>query len=189
MTLICYCIKCTDKFSWEKPFASFANNPFSLARTADIYLTTTEFYSVSVERALKYLLSVGDNTMSAILVIDDERRIADLILEALGMFGHEVEIATNGREGIQKFDNNDFDLVITDIRMPVADGNSVVHHIRNSEKKYTPIIGMSGTPWLLENDEFDLVISKPFPLQILIESVENLPDIAAWDNLRRVSYR
>lgn len=127
--------------------------------------------------------------MSTILVIDDEKRIAALILEALSMFGHEVEIATDGQDGIRKFDNRKFDLVITDIRMPGADGNRVAHHIRNSEKKYTPIIGMSGTPWLLENDEFDLVISKPFPLQILIESVENLPDLTACDNLRRVSYR
>ena len=112
--------------------------------------------------------------MGMILVIDDERGITTLIREALQMFGHKVEIAMDGREGIQKFESNCYDLVITDIRMPGLDGNSVARHIRESKRHATPIIGMSGTPWFTDNGDFDMVLSKPFPLKTLIESLSHL---------------
>jgi CheY-like chemotaxis protein len=86
----------------------------------------------------------------------------------------KVEIALNGRNGIQKFDGGSFDLVITDILMPEVDGREVVKHIRNSDRPYTPIIGCSGTPWLLEDGEFDTVFLKPFPLADLVHAVRHL---------------
>lgn len=117
--------------------------------------------------------------MDTILVIDDEKGITSLIQEALSMFGYDVEVAMDGQEGIQKFESSTYDLVITDICMPGLDGNSVARHIRNSDRKSTPIIGMSGTPWLLDKGDFDMVISKPFPLKMLIESMKKLPNITA----------
>jgi len=117
--------------------------------------------------------------MDTILVIDDEKGITSLIREALSMFGYDVEIAVDGQEGIRKFESSTYDLVITDICMPGLDGNSVARHIRNSDRKSTPIIGMSGTPWLLDKGDFDMVISKPFPLKMLLESMRKLPNITA----------
>ena len=112
--------------------------------------------------------------MPYILVIDDEKQILDIVKQALLRFGYDVEIALDGLEGIKKFDNNCFDLVITDIVMPGIDGNTVARHIRNSGKPNTPIIGFSGTPWLLENGEFDAVFPKPFSLKDLINTIQNL---------------
>ncbi len=86
--------------------------------------------------------------MRNILVIDDEESILLMFQTALAKFGFNVEIATDGLEGIKKFDDGRFDLVITDILMPSLNGNGVVRHIRNFEKKYTPVIAISGTPWL-----------------------------------------
>jgi CheY-like chemotaxis protein len=111
--------------------------------------------------------------MGTILVIDDEKGITTLIEEALRIFGHRVEVARDGHEGVRKFDRNRYDLVITDLRMPGLDGNEVARHIRSSDKRSTPIIGMSGTPWLLENSDFDMVLTKPFPLARLIESLQS----------------
>ena len=116
--------------------------------------------------------------MGTILIIDDEKGILELIQEVLTMVGHNVDTASDGQEGIQKFENNCFDLVITDVCMPGTNGHTVVQHIRNSRKKGTPIIGMSGTPWLLHNQGFDMVLQKPFPLQILLDSVRKLPLMA-----------
>ena len=113
--------------------------------------------------------------MRTILVIDDETGITQVIQEALQMVGYEVEVACNGREGIRKFDDQPYDLVITDICMPGVNGNSVARHIRNVSNGSTPIIGISGTPWWLENDDFDMVLAKPFPLEDLIDSVQQLP--------------
>ena len=109
--------------------------------------------------------------MSTILVIDDEKGILRLMHQALTKFGHNVETADDGLEGIRKFDDGCFDIVITDIRMPVIDGNGVVAHIRKSEKQSIPVIAISGTPWLLGSDNFDMVLPKPFSLKKLIESI------------------
>ena len=99
--------------------------------------------------------------MHNILVIDDEQSIAFLTTIALSKSGFNVEKASDGLEGIKKFDEGHFDLVITDILMPGIDGNGVVRHIRNSRRQSTPVIGVSGTPWLLEDSDFDAVLSKP----------------------------
>jgi len=112
--------------------------------------------------------------MGKILVIDDEEQIVLMLTMALSKFGFNVEIATNGMEGIKKFDEECFDLVITDICMPVLSGNDVVKYVRNSEKYFTPVIGITGTPWLLENDYFDAVFTKPFSLEGLVEAVSSL---------------
>jgi CheY-like chemotaxis protein len=85
--------------------------------------------------------------MCKVLVIDDERMIRQLVEEVLQRMNYSVETAEDGRRGIDLFDSGRFDLVITDVCMPETDGNRVVHHIRNSSRKHTPVIGMSGTPW------------------------------------------
>ena len=115
--------------------------------------------------------------MCTILVIDDEKGILRVIEEALKKFGHDVEIARDGIEGIQKFDDGCYDMVITDLCMPGLDGKGVVQHIRKSRQNSVPIIGISGTPWQTQDSGFDAVLSKPFPLQDLVESVEKLTTI------------
>lgn len=58
--------------------------------------------------------------------------------------------------------------------MPDADGHTVAHHIRNSGREGTPVVGVSGTPWMLCESGFDEVWDKPFSLQILIEKAKFL---------------
>lgn len=112
--------------------------------------------------------------MCTILVIDDEKGILGVIREALTRSGHEVETALDGIEGIQKFDDGSYDMVITDLRMPGLDGKGVVEHIRASDHHDVPIIGISGTPWQIQDSGFDEVFAKPFPLKDLVESVKKL---------------
>jgi DNA-binding response OmpR family regulator len=85
-----------------------------------------------------------------------------------------VDTAAGGKEGIQKFDDGNFDMVITDIVMPEVGGLGVLRHIRGSSRHRVPIIGMSGTPWLMDGSDFDMVLAKPFPLQKLVDSVRNI---------------
>ncbi|MFZ0613893.1 MAG: response regulator [Desulfobacterales bacterium] len=120
--------------------------------------------------------------MSSVLVIDDEEGIAAVIREALSLCGHDVQSACDGSDGIRKFLNRRFDVVITDIMMPNIDGNGVVRFIRNSNWKTTPVIGMSGTPLLLSDSDFDKVLFKPFPLQTLINTVNALPSVARCES-------
>jgi CheY-like chemotaxis protein len=116
---------------------------------------------------------LGD-AMYHILVIDDEKAIVDIIKIVLSRAGYKIETALDGQEGIQKFDSGRFDLVITDILMPVLDGRDVIAHIHNSDRPRTPIIVISATPWLIENNHFDAVFTKPFPLENLINSIRHV---------------
>lgn len=112
--------------------------------------------------------------MSCILIIEDEKALLGMIKMALTKLGHDVETAGDGEEGVRKFSEKPFDLVITDIRMPRLDGRGVLRYIRNSERRLTPVIGISGTPWMLEDDEFDAVLQKPFMIQTLADYIRTL---------------
>ncbi|MBW1675472.1 MAG: response regulator [Deltaproteobacteria bacterium] len=112
--------------------------------------------------------------MYNILIVDDEKMVSEVLQQILSRFGYHAEVALGGHEALCMFDDGLFDLVITDIRMPGVDGYDVVRHIRNSDRPYTPIIGISGTPWLLKDHEFDGIIPKPFGTQTLLSAVKSV---------------
>lgn len=111
--------------------------------------------------------------MLNILLVDDEGVVSDVLQQILSRLGHRVETAPDGQEGLLMFDSRAYDLVITDILMPGIDGHGVARHIRGSQRPYTPIIGISGTPWLLEGDMFNSVIAKPFTVQALTNAIDD----------------
>ena len=112
--------------------------------------------------------------MCRVLIIDDEEAICSMLLYALSRDGIDADIATNGSDGLEKFHQDQFDIVITDMIMPGMDGNSIARQIRNSDKPNTPIIGISGTAWLLDESEFDFILGKPFSIRSLLGAVKNL---------------
>jgi CheY-like chemotaxis protein len=62
--------------------------------------------------------------MARILIADDEESMRLLVARAIGMDGHETTIAADGAEALEILTHNDgaFDLLLTDIKMPVMDG-------------------------------------------------------------------
>jgi DNA-binding response OmpR family regulator len=112
--------------------------------------------------------------VSKVLVIDDEKMVVSLVRQALSLEAFNVDTALAGDDGLRKFNGGEYDLVITDIRMPGTDGHDVVQSIRASERGSTPVIGISGTPWLLKNSAFDRVLPKPFRIRNLIETARSL---------------
>ena len=113
--------------------------------------------------------------MAQILVIDDESGILDILRTILVSLGHKVKGAHDGQEGIELFENgNDFDLVITDIRMPRADGNQVAKHIRGSGKPDIPIVAISGFSNEIDKKLFDFSVRKPFRLETIVNLIEQL---------------
>ncbi len=115
--------------------------------------------------------------MNKVLVIDDEKMLTDVLGQILTLSGYNVEIASGGAEGVEIFDKGMFDLVITDIRMPGIDGHGVLQHIRNSDRPHTPIIGVSGTPWLLGGNGFNSTLNKPFSIKALLNTMNELAPI------------
>ena len=112
--------------------------------------------------------------MCNVLVIDDENFISDLLHKALTIYGYTVATASGGYDGLRMFEEGSFDLVITDINMPDIDGIEVAKSIRRSNKPHTPIIAMSGTPWVINDNGFDCTIAKPFSMKVLMDTVKAL---------------
>lgn len=79
-----------------------------------------------------------------ILLIEDDPTTLIVLSSFLESEGFCVQKASNGAEGIEYFDLQNPDLVITDLNMPSASGLDVIVHIRLIQKKRTPIVVLSG---------------------------------------------
>ena len=113
--------------------------------------------------------------MGNILVIEDQEGLLKFLRETLLLMGYDVKTAHDGEEGIELFDNReDFNLVITDIRMPRKDGNAVARHIRNSRKPDTPIVAITWFGEDIEKGLFNVSLLKPFKVQALMGAIESL---------------
>ena len=66
-----------------------------------------------------------------ILVVDDEKVIRDLTQAFLMVNGYEVDTAENGEEALDKLLNNSFDVVITDLKMPLMGGMELLEKLSN----------------------------------------------------------
>ena len=113
--------------------------------------------------------------MEKILVVEDDKKINELIVEFLKSEGYKVIGSYDGIDGFSKFKENEFDLVILDVMMPKLDGYELCKLIR--EISNIPIIFL--TALSETGDEikaFDIMaddyITKPFSFNILIKRVE-----------------
>ena len=112
--------------------------------------------------------------MSRILIVEDEVAIADLEKDYLELSGFEVEIENDGKSGLERALNEDFDLFILDLMLPEVDGFEICRQIR--EKKNTPILMVSA-----KKDDIDKIrglglgaddyVTKPFSPSELVARV------------------
>ena len=70
-----------------------------------------------------------------ILVIDDEELITKTLLKLLSKEGYEATVVRSGKEAMEKVKEIDFDLIISDVRMPEMDGVETIKKIRSYLKK------------------------------------------------------
>jgi len=96
------------------------------------------------------------------------------------MRGHRIVVAENGREAIDHFEREQFDLVLMDVQMPEMDGFEATAEIREREQAtgaHTPIIAM--TAYAIKGDRercleagMDSYISKPVKPEELYKAIE-----------------
>lgn len=110
--------------------------------------------------------------MYKILVCDDEIKIRETFRDYLSAKGFDVTLAENGKEAVNKTREEDFDLIILDVMMPVMNGLEACKEIRKT--KDTPILFLSAL-----GEEQDILdgfrngcddyIVKPFPMSVLAQ--------------------
>ena len=115
--------------------------------------------------------------MALILVIDDEKSIRNSLKEILEFEGYEVVTAENGQEGLAMIKDNDYDLVICDIKMPKMDGKDLLAKVQSFEKppKFIMISGHGNVDTAIESVKmgaFDY-IPKPPDMNKLLITVKN----------------
>jgi DNA-binding response OmpR family regulator len=74
-----------------------------------------------------------------ILVVEDEKRMVELLHKGLTEEGHTVACATDGSSGLELAENNEFDAIILDVMMPKLDGYQLAKRLR-SQKIATPVL-------------------------------------------------
>jgi DNA-binding response OmpR family regulator len=79
--------------------------------------------------------------MGKILIVEDEKSIAELEKDYLEINGYEVDIESDGKRGLFKAKNDDYDLIILDLMLPNVDGFEICKEIRKD--KEIPIIMVS----------------------------------------------
>lgn len=119
-----------------------------------------------------------------ILIIEDDRHIAEALELNLGFKGYQVHVALDGRTGLKEWKLVKPDLIVLDIMLPGIDGISVLRHIRLEDERIPIlIISARGT----ENDRVnglrfgvDDYLAKPFNLDEFLLRVERLLLRGQW---------
>lgn len=125
----------------------------------------------------------GGGDSKKILLVDDSEDNRELVKAMLKKSPHNIIEATNGREALEKFSKESFDLVFMDVQMPELDGISATIEIRKFELENnmvkTPVVAL--TAFAFENEKqkcldngFDGYYTKPIKRQALLEAIDQL---------------
>ncbi len=110
-----------------------------------------------------------------ILVVDDNDGQRELLKTILEYQGHTVIMATNGRIAINMINSNWYDLVITDLHMPQADGFQVVSHIKRFFPRTKVILTTAYSEIVKGKDVFaDKFLRKPYDTGEIKQAIAEL---------------
>jgi len=135
--------------------------------------------------------AVAPNPAQSILIVDDEQAIRDILAEALRLMGHHVETAGDGLEAVQKIEQEDFSIVITDMMMPRMDGMELIEYLVNNRKgidiiaitghtmsyQYTDVIAAGAADFIAKPftiNELEAKLKRIFRERHLLEELERL---------------
>ena len=121
-----------------------------------------------------------------ILLVEDEERLLEVVKLNLELEGHEIVPARDGKEALERFHHERFDLILLDVMLPHMDGFSVCRSIRLENRK-VPILFLTA-----KNSAQDRVMGlkiggddylvKPFDLEELLLRVQRLLERGSSDN-------
>ena len=122
------------------------------------------------------VLGMEETATDRVLVIDDEAIIREGIRQALSQSGYQVEVAANGKIGLEKLQKDSFSVVISDLKMPVLNGIEVLKTIQILQPD-VPVIIITGFATIdsavdaMKNGAFEY-LTKPFLPERIIEKVQ-----------------
>ena len=113
-----------------------------------------------------------------LLLVEDEPEILNLLRDMLRLKGHRVVAMSDGEKALELIDSSQFDLVLTDLGMPVVSGWEVAKRAKAKNPK-TPVVMITG--WGAQYEDIDLasrgvdlMLAKPLSWDKLLSSIEKL---------------
>lgn len=134
--------------------------------------------------------------MSSILVVDDEKSMRELLVIVLEKDGHQVATARNGEVAVKMIEESDFDVVLTDINMPRANGIDVLDAVKRIHSS-TPVIMMTAfasaetAVETMKKGAYDY-ITKPFKiedLQLIIKNAVEKKQLSAENTYLKIALK
>lgn len=109
--------------------------------------------------------------MAAILIVDDDAHVRNLISDAVSAEGFTVGCARNGAEAVAMLRREeDWDLVVSDLHMPVMDGRGLLAHLARTLPDL-PVILVSGDPEAASLPCF-AALAKPVNTALLLDTID-----------------
>jgi PAS domain S-box-containing protein len=114
------------------------------------------------------------------LVVEDEASVLDLIVTILSQTGWRVDVATGGREGLERVRNQRYDLIVSDIRMPDGDGESFYREATQDDpalgQRFIFITGDTANrdAFAFLKDAGVLILEKPFQPTFFLDAVRRV---------------
>ncbi|MGL1887043.1 MAG: response regulator [Reichenbachiella sp.] len=144
-------------------------NVFSIeGQGSRFYFTQTFQISDKQERVIETISNQTSHELSGkrILLVEDNPINVMVAKKFLSRWKIEVEVAENGQEGVEQIANNDYDLVLMDLQMPIMDGYSAAKMMRQNGVK-APILALTASVMLDVGDKvykcgMNDFITKPF---------------------------
>jgi CheY-like chemotaxis protein len=120
-----------------------ANEPEEIDSIEERYqkeITRIESSITRVEKKMSALESKKDLEKERVLLVDDERNIRLTLSRSLEALGVQIETAVNGEEALQKLQEDEFALLLLDLKMPGMDGMDVLHQVQERWPKTRVIV-------------------------------------------------
>jgi len=113
-----------------------------------------------------------------ILIVEDEKSLADIIKKGLEEEGYAVDVEYNGEEGLFMAEDEPSDLIILDIMLPIVDGMTILKTIRKAGVK-TPVLMLTARDTLMDkvsglDSGADDYLTKPFLFEELLARIRAL---------------
>jgi DNA-binding response OmpR family regulator len=137
---------------------------------------------MKVSRKQLYFYAIDKN----ILIVDDDPIIQDTLFAVFKDFYKKVFIASNGKEALEIFENNNIDLVLSDINMPIMNGIELAKKLKlKSEVHIIILSAIDDTQQLIDliNVGVDKFINKPFEFQSLAQAMINILENQSYKEL------
>ncbi len=112
----------------------------------------------------------------SILVVDDNVDICEVIKDWLEDEDFKVDVAYSGNKALLKIQNNDYDVILTDVKMPDGSGIDLLNGIKEYNKKIQMIVMMTGFTDIEEEEFYQYgathFFKKPLKLELLTQLIE-----------------